>query len=172
MHHFKLIWGPLLHELGSGSISQQRLMVDIGGSSQLRLHMLAVVTLNIWQSLTHANFWRHVFSSSSAARSRFLFLWDALLMNESIYNSILSQLILRLLSTQNGIRSEPLTHRPARCDSSPRSGARSLASVLHSEILIIQHILVPVSTWLRHRESPTLRLLLKTLIKQLLLASN
>lgn len=142
MHHFKLTLGSLLYELDSGSISQQRVrevMVDIGGSSQLRLHMLAVVTLNIWQSLTHANFWCHVFSSSSTACSRFLFLWDALLMNESIYNSILSQLILRFLSTQNGIRSEPLTHRPARCDSSPRSGARSLASVLHSEILIIHH---------------------------------
>lgn len=75
-------------------------MVDIGGSSQLRLHMLAVVTLNIWQSLTHANFWCHVFSSSSAARARFPFLWDALLMNEAIYNSILSQLILRFLSTK------------------------------------------------------------------------
>lgn len=95
-------------------------------------------------------------------------------MNESIYNLILSQLILRVLSTQNGIRSEPLTHRPVRCDPSPQfcSEAPSLASVLHSEILIVQHFWFRSSTWLRHRGSPALRLLLKTLMKQLLLASN
>lgn len=95
-------------------------------------------------------------------------------MNESIYNLILSQLILRVLSTQNGIRSEPLTHRPVRCDPSPQfcSEAPSLASVLHSEILIVQHFWFRSPTWLRHRGSPALRLLLKTLMKQLLLASN
>lgn len=95
-------------------------------------------------------------------------------MNESIYNLILSQLILRVLSTQNGIRSEPLMHRPVQCDPSPQfcSEVPSLASALHSEILIVQHFWFRSPTWLRHRGSPALRLLLKTLMKQLLLPSN